>query len=179
MTGMLQARLNEAWQIAKELPWETYRRHLDLKMQGPTLGTRGATSSILMWHRARVEGEVPALWMTKTLLAASVKLRDCPHLWKFVNGPASAVVGSMMRFGWQVSVGHRIWNAKGCLELRIGGSPRFARRAASRLRQVELGTRGDQTPGTGTGGWSASLCTSKAHYAAPSYVTWRGAPCSL
>ena len=36
---------------------------------------------------------------TRTLLAASVTLSVCINPWKLVNGPASAVVASMMRFG--------------------------------------------------------------------------------
>ena len=58
-----------------------------------------------MWQCACVERWVPALWMTKTLLAACDRLRGCINPWQLVNGPASAVVASMMRFGWQVLSG--------------------------------------------------------------------------
>ena len=40
--------------------------------------------------------------MTKTLLVASMKLRDCLNPWMLVLEPASAVVASMMRSRWQV-----------------------------------------------------------------------------
>ena len=45
---------------------------------------------------------------------------------------------SMMRFGWQGVVGHGIWNAQRCIELRTCGSRRIARRASRRVRQMDL-----------------------------------------
>ena len=89
VTGMSPVQLNEMWKIARKFcPQKTYRRCLDLDLMLEDAvtdpGSRRATSAILMWQCAWG----PALWMTKTLLAASVKLRDCLHPWKLVNGPA-------------------------------------------------------------------------------------------
>ena len=46
----------------------------------------------------------------------------------------------------------RFQSAEECLELRTSGSQRLARRASRRARQMDLGMRGSQTPGTITGG---------------------------
>ena len=85
-------------------------------MQGLTLA-----SAILMWQCACVERSVPALWMTKYLLAAADRLKDCINPWKLVNGPASAVVASMMRFGWQVPSGTEYGAHKGVLSFASVG----------------------------------------------------------
>ena len=102
VTGMPLAQLNEARLIARKICSEkTYHCCLEedllLEDAGSDCGRRGVTSAILMWQCAWVERWVPALWMTKTLLAASERLRDCINPWKLVNGPVSAVVASMMR----------------------------------------------------------------------------------
>ena len=81
-TGMPPAQFNEARQVARKVGHgKPYRRCLDLDFMfedaGTDPGRRGATCALLMWRRcAWVERWVPALWMTTTLLAASVKLGD-------------------------------------------------------------------------------------------------------
>ena len=102
VTGMPLAQLNEARLIARKICSEkTYHCCLEVDLlledAGRHRGRRASTSAILMWQCAWVERWVPALWMTLTLLAASERLRDCVNPWKLVNGPASAVVASMMR----------------------------------------------------------------------------------
>ena len=113
VTGMPPAQLNEAWLIAREIcPEKTYHRCLDLDLMledaAAVPGRRGVPLAILMW-------------MTKTLLVASDTLRDCINPWKLVNGLASAVVASMMRFGWQVLSGMEFGTHKGVLSFASVG----------------------------------------------------------
>ena len=160
VTGMAPAQLNEADRpiIFRE---KTHRRCLDLdhvlEDAGTHPGIRGAMSAILMWQCAWFERWVPALVDDETLLAASVKLRNCLDPWKSVNAPTSAVVASMMRCGWQVLLGTELGTHKRGIELRICASRRVARRASRRLRLMDFGACGDQTSGAGTSAARLSL----------------------
>ena len=112
--------------------------------------------------------------MTKTLLA-SVKLRDCHLPRKLVDGPAFAVVVSMMRFGWQVFSGTEFGTHKEVLSFASVGASR-------RVWQMDLGARGDQNLGTGPGWRTASHCSTQACCAALACVgrtpgTGRAAVC--
>ena len=101
-TGTPPAQLNGARLMArKNCREKTYRFDLILEDAGTDPG------SLRFYHGncAWVERWVPALWMTKTLLAASERLRDCINPWKLVNGPASPFVASMVCFGWHVLSG--------------------------------------------------------------------------
>ena len=118
VTGMPPAQLNDARLIARTICREkTYYRCLELDLMHEDAGTdpgrRGATSVILMWQRAWVERWVPALWMTKKLAGNLTQAGDCTNPWQLVNGPASAVVASMMRFRWQVLLGTELGTHKG------------------------------------------------------------------
>ena len=93
VTGMPPAQLNEARLIARKNCREMQR------LRFSCVNVRGSN--------------VPALWMTKTLLADSERLRDCINLGELVNGPTSAVVASMVRFGWQVLSGAEFGPHKG------------------------------------------------------------------
>ena len=108
VSGMPPAQLNEARLIARKICREkTYHRCLDLDVMledaGTDLGRRGATSAILVWQCAWVERWVLALWMTKTLPAASQRRRDCINPCKLVNGLASAVVAGAAAFPLRAS----------------------------------------------------------------------------
>ena len=103
---MPPAQLNEARLIARKICREkTCHRCLDLNLTledgGTDPGSCGATSAVLMWQCAWVE--------------------RCINSWQLVNGPASAVVASMMRFGWQVLSGTEFGTHKGVLSFATVG----------------------------------------------------------
>ena len=124
----------------------------------------------------RILGWVPSLWMTKTL-------RDCVNPWKFVNGPASAVVVSMMRFGWQVLPGSELGTHNGVRSFASAGHGEWHAVLQDAYDRWTWEYTGDQTPpGSGTG-WrpdshvhhSSLLCSTCARRE----DTWHGARCSL
>ena len=122
--------------------------------------------------------------MTKTLLAGSVKLRDCLDTWKLVNGPASAIVASMMRFEWQVLSGTEFGTYKGVLSFASVGLGESHVVLQDAYDRWTCEVRGDQTPSTGTAGRPASHCTTQACCAPLAHVgetlgTGRAAVCFL
>ena len=62
-------------------------------------------ADVVTWQRAWVERWVPCTVDDDILAGASDRVRDCINPWKLVNGPASAVVASVMRVGLQVLSG--------------------------------------------------------------------------
>ena len=89
--------------------------------------------------------------------AASDKLRDCPRSRKFVNGPASAVVASMLRSGWQNVLGPGFGMHRGVLSFASVGHGELQavlQDAYDRWTWQRAVTR--QTSCTGTG-WSPPL----------------------
>ena len=110
-----------------------------LEDAGTDPGRRGATSVILMWQCACVGRWVTALWMTKTLLIASVKLRDGVNPSKLVNGPASSVLASMMRFRWKVLSGTECGTPKEFLSFASVGHGELHAVLQKRVRQMDLG----------------------------------------